>query len=289
MMNRRDFLKSSLISAVAILINGKNVFSAGNHFYDEIEMIENKLNIYKNIDSNTSISELIIHIGKDFLGTPYEAGTLDIHSDREELVLKISGFDCVTFVENVLNYARLINLKKLYLDGFKNELINIRYRDGIISDYTSRLHYFSDWIYDNEKKGIVQDITGGAGGIVYNKEINFMTSHKDSYKQLKENKSLVRIMYEIEDKINIRTKYYLKKSDVKKNQSSINTGDIVALTTEIEGLDVTHTGFAYIENEKLLFLHASQKAGKVIISKEGLLSYINSVKKCSGIMIARPL
>lgn len=288
-MDRRDFIRSSFISAVAVLFYGKNVFSSGHNFFDEIALIENKLNFYKDIDPNTPVSELIIYIGKDFLGTPYEAGTLDVYSDREELVLKISGFDCVTFVENILNFSRLINLNKLDINGFKNELMNIRYRDGVISDYTSRLHYFSDWIYENEKKNIVKDLTGDSGGILYSKEINFMTGHKDLYKQLKENKSLVRKMYEIEDRINLRTKYYLKKSDVKKNQSSINTGDIIALTTEIDGLDVTHTGFAYIEDEKLLFLHASQKAGKVIISKEGLLSYLNSIKKCSGILIARPI
>jgi hypothetical protein len=287
-MERRDFIKSLILTSL-IFFNRKNGFSYGNQFYDETELIEKKLREYKKIDEGLSLSELISYVGKDFLGTPYEAGTLDIYTDREELVLKISGFDCVTFVENVLNFSRLINLGKLDLESFKNELIKIRYRDGIISDYTSRLHYFCDWIYENEKKSIIKAVTGEIGGVEYKKEINFMTSHKDSYKQLKENKSLVKKMYEIEDNINLRKIYYLKKSDIKKNQSGINTGDIIALTTEIEGLDVTHTGFAYIENGKLLFMHASQKYGKVIISYEGLSGYLNSIKKCSGIMIARPL
>lgn len=288
-MYRRHFIKTSLLLSGSLLFSRNSLLSAKDRFYDEIELIENKLIDYNQIESSVPVSDLISLIGKDFLGTPYEAGTLEIKIDKEELILKISGFDCVTFVENILNFSRLVLLNKLNIENFKSELTKIRYRDGIIKDYTSRLHYFCDWIYNNEKKEIIKNITSEIGGSVYSKEINFMTSHKDSYEQLKNNKSLVNKMYDIEDNISLRKMYYIKKSDVKENQSEINTGDIIALTTEIKGLDITHTGFAYVENEKLLFMHASQKAGKVIISYEGLLSYINSVKKCSGIMVARPL
>jgi len=288
-MDRRNFIKSGLLLSGALFIPKNNLFPPVANSFDEIELIKKKLADYGKSLNDMDLPSLISSIGQDFLGTPYVAGTLDVNTEEEKLILKISSFDCVTFVENVLTFSRLIYIQnKSSVDDFRNELTKIRYRNGVIDDYTSRLHYFCDWIYDNEKKGIVKDITEDIGGILYDKEINFMTSHTDSYPQLKNNKSLVRKMYEIEDSINLRKKYYLKRFGLKQNQSQIQTGDIIALTTEIAGLDVTHTGIALNDNGKVLFLHASQKAGEVIISNEGLLGYINSIKKCTGIMVARP-
>ncbi|MBN1632985.1 MAG: DUF1460 domain-containing protein [Ignavibacteria bacterium] len=288
-MNRRNFLKSSIFLSAALVVPKFNFFPENNRLLDEIELVRAKLDYYENICKDLTLSDLISFVGNDFLGAPYEGGSLDFNVDVEELVIRISSFDCVTFVENVLNFSRLLFMNKTTTDDFISELTKIRYRNGVITDYTSRLHYFSDWIFDNEKKGIVKDITQDIGGIVYDKEINFMTNHLDSYKQLKNNKSLVKKMYEIEDNISLRKKYYLKRYGLKQNQSKIQTGDILALTTDIAGLDVSHTGLALNDNGRILFLHASQKAGKVIVSNEGLLGYINSIKKCTGVMVARPV
>lgn len=288
-MDRRNFIITGFLLSGAFFVPKYNLFPSLLKSFDEIELIKQKLADFAKSMNEMDLPSLIAAIAKDFLGTPYEAGTLDVNTDGEELVLKISSLDCVTFVENVLTFARLVYSGKLTIGDFKNKLSEIRYRNGVIGDYTSRLHYFSDWIYDNEKKGIVKDITEDIGGTLYDKEINFMTSHTDSYPQLKNNKSLVRKMYEIEDNINLRRKYYLKRYGLKQNQSQIQTGDIIALTTEIAGLDVTHTGIALNDNGKVLFIHASQKAGEVIVSNEGLLGYINSIKKCTGVMVARPV
>lgn len=288
-MDRRNFIISGFLLSGALFIPKYNLFPSLLKSFDEIELIKQKLADFSKSMNEMDLPSLIAAIAKDFLGTPYEAGTLDVNTDGEELVLKISSLDCVTFVENVLTFSRLVYSGKLTIGDFKNKLSEIRYRKGVIEDYTSRLHYFSDWIYDNEKKGIVKNITEDIGGTLYDKEINFMTSHTDSYPQLKNNKSFVRKMYEIEDNINLRKKYYLKRYGLKQNQSQIQTGDIIALTTEIAGLDVTHTGIALNDNGQVLFLHASQKAGEVIISNEGLLGYINSIKKCTGVMVARPV
>jgi len=288
-MQRRDFLKAAILIPASVFVYGKKAIPSGFMIFDESYLIEEKLKQYENIDSELAISEIIGKIGEDLLGTDYEAGTLDININHEELILKISGMDCVTFVENVLTFARLVKQNNLNLESFKNELTNIRYRSGVIEDYSSRLHYFCDWIFDNESKKIVRDISKESGGIRYDKTIDFMSKHKKSYGQLKNDITLFEKISAIEDEINTRRMYYIKKSDIKKNESGFKTGDIVALTTSIEGLDVTHTGFIYKEGENVLFMHASQKAGKVIISEEGLRGYINSVKKCTGIMLARPV
>ena len=114
--------------------------------------------------------------------------------------------------------------------------------------YPSRLHYFTDWIADNEQKGVVKDITRDIGGVPYNKNIDFMTTHIDSYKQLKGNDAYIQQMRTVEDMINSRDKYYIPKGEVDNFYDSLQTGDIIATTTDIAGLDVTHTGYIYKDN-----------------------------------------
>ena len=264
--------------------------SSGFNNLDDYEekLVKKKLNSFDESLKNESIDKIIGVVGKSLIGTEYVAGTLDENINSEKLVIKISGLDCVTFVENTLAMARTIQTGQPSLESFKDELQSIRYRDGKIDGYTSRLHYFSDWIYDNEKKGVVQDITKKIGGVMYNKKINFMSTHRSSYKQLESDDDALSQIKKIENKINNRDMYYIPKSSVDKYYDDLQTGDIIATTTEIKGLDVTHTGFIYKKKGKTYFLHASLSAKEVIVSKEELKSYLKSDKKKTGIMVARP-
>jgi hypothetical protein len=257
--------------------------------YEE-KLVKEKLSSFEVSLKNEPIDKIIKTVGLSFLGTEYVAGTLDEDLYREKLVIKISGLDCVTFVENTLAMSRAIASGSPTFDNYKDELQTIRYRDGKIEGYTSRLHYFSDWIYDNEKKGIVKNITKEIGGVPYNKKINFMSTHSGSYKQLNtDDGESNAIIKSIEKKINSRKLYYIPKGEVDTYYDDLQTGDIIATTTEIKGLDVTHTGYIYKKNGKTYFLHASIVAKEVIVSKEELKAYLKSDKKKTGIIIARPL
>ena len=167
--------------------------------------------------------------------------------------------------------------------------MKIRYRHGIIDGYTSRLHYFCDWIYDNQLKSYVNDITRDLGGEVYAKNINFMSTHVNSYKQLADSSNLQKIKA-VEDEINLRTYFYIPKKNISKISDRLQNGDIIATTTSIPGLDVTHTGYV-IKDESggTFFLHASSIMKEVIISSSSLADYINEDPKKTGIMVARPL
>jgi hypothetical protein len=289
-MNRRNFVKSSLLlSASGFLtkIAGFNNFFASYDDY-EIKKCKEKLASLDLSYKNYSLNDIISYVGKSFLGIPYEAGTLDVNTNREELVIKVTGLDCVTFVENTLAMSRLIQKGDTSFNLFKNELTSIRYRDGVIDKYPSRLHYFTDWIYDNQKKGIVEDITKEIGGKNYNKKIDFMTSHIDSYKQLKNNPDYIDSMKIIESDINQRQLYYIPKSTIANFYDSLKTGDIIATTTDISGLDVTHTGYIYKDDTGTYFLHASITKKEVIISDSELKEYLAGNKKQTGVIVARP-
>ena len=67
----------------------------------------------------------------------------------------------------------------------------------------------------------------------------------------------------------------------------IKDGDIVALVTTIEGLDVTHLGFAIWRGETLHLMHASMKHRKVVIDERSLYEYLQDRKSCPGVRVVR--
>lgn len=287
-MRRINHYNSAAIIFTVILMLIPFGLNSGTDDDYEIKAVKKKLKSFDRKLSDSDIADIIVTVGKSFIGTEYVAGTLDKNTKSEKLVIKISGLDCVTFVENTLAISRIIRKGNFDFESYSDELTKIRYRDGEINGYSSRLHYFTDWIYDNEKKGIVSDITKSIGGIPYYKTIDFMSSHADSYKQLADNSDIVDEMKDIEKKMNRRDLYYIKKSEVDDFYESLQSGDIIATTTNIEGLDVTHTGFIYKKNGKTHFLHASITKGEIIISKEELKEYLKGNKKQTGIIVARP-
>lgn len=289
-LSRRNFFKASALSALSIygLASGFR-FNSMDFFLDDYDEMLCKKKFKLFVDAglkDKSIGDVIGEVGKSFIGTDYVAGTLDKNMD-EKLVIDLTGLDCVTFVENCLTFARCVKKGKTSFEDYKKELEKIRYRDGMLDGYSSRLHYFCDWIYNNEDKGIVKNITAEIGGVSYDKKIDFMTSHVKSYKQLGDKANLDNIRT-AEEAINSRYMYYIPKNDIHKAYDSMQTGDIIATTTKIDGLDVTHTGYVYKEGGGTYFMHASSVKKQVIISEMELEEYILSDSKKTGIMVARP-
>jgi hypothetical protein len=277
----------TVVALLFMLFTGISAFSQDDDY--EVKSVKKKLKSFDSSLSEKELYNIIAEVGKSLRGVEYVAGTLDNSVNDEKLVIKITGLDCVTFVENVLAISRIIRKGTPDYENYRSELQKIRYRDGEINGYASRLHYFSDWIYDNQKKGIVEDITKQIGGVPYKKKIDFMSSHVDSYKQMKNSPGIADEIIAIEKEINGRKMYYIPKGDVDNFYESMQTGDIIATTTKIEGLDITHTGFVYKDNGKVKFMHASITKGEIVISSESLKEYLSKNAKQSGIMVARPL
>ncbi|MBE2255973.1 MAG: DUF1460 domain-containing protein [Ignavibacteria bacterium] len=286
---KKIFLSSLFIGLFIILSYNKIYSTDISDDYEDMKCKKILAKLDLN-DKDKSISDLMILTGENFLGTEYVGGTLDKNVKTENLVVYVTGLDCVTFVENALVMALLVKSGKTDFDSYKKELTRIRYRNGVIDGYPSRLHYFTDWIYDNQQKGIVKDITEEIGGIPYDKKIDFMTTHIDSYPQLKNNSENVRQMEVFENLMNARQLYYIPKNQVDKYYDKLQSGDIIATTTDIGGLDVTHTGLIYKdENGKTKFMHANVKTKEVMITKEELKEYLMGNKKQTGIIVARPI
>ena len=238
-------------------------------------------------DTNLPIGELIVKTALFFRETPYVASTLD-NNKSEQLVINLRQFDCTTFVESCIALSRTLKTGDHTFSNFCNQLQIIRYRDGKITDYSSRLHYVTDWIYDNSKKGILKNESSVLGGTLNNKTINFMSSHTDAYKPLRNNSELQQKITDTESQINSRGGYYfVKKENINKISNQVLNGDIVVFATSINGLDYTHIGIAYHDGIKLTFIHASSKAMKVIVEPHSLSDYCLKSTRCIGVSILR--
>jgi hypothetical protein len=235
--------------------------------------------------AETAMGELALTVGRRFMGTPYVGKTLE-KSDQEQLVVEMEGMDCTTFLENVVVFSRLVKLDELNFEAFQRELKKLRYRDGLLEGYASRLHYFTDWIHNNERKGIVRDVTRSLGGIPYPKPINFMSAHRDAYQQLAED-AYFEAMKKLEDEINQRKRYVIPEDRVAVLSSAIRDGDLIAITTDIEGLDIIHVGVAIHQQGRLHLMHASTDHKQVVISAKSLAEYLRSNRRQTGIMVAR--
>ena len=250
---------------------------------ERLNMMLSKLSQEDN--TQKTMNELMVEIGLQFLNTPYLEKTLEVSED-EKLVINLVGLDCTTFLESVMAMARIVKSNRPAFREYERELEFIRYRAGTRKEYPSRLHYFSDWIYDNQQKGVLSDITKDIGGEMYANHPSFMSSHPASYSQLADVEFVEQIKL-AEAAIATREYYYLPKTAVRVQENKIMPGDLIAITIALENLDVSHVGIAIKQNGRIHLLHASLDSKKVEISEKPLSDYLMSHKSQSGIMVCR--
>jgi len=255
--------------------------------------------------------DLVARIGERFVGTPYEPHTLELPGP-ERLVINLEALDCVTFVENVLVLARLARSAShgatdppgagnaasrhtgllddpgRFRAAYRHELTRIRYRGGVLDGYPSRLHYFSEWIADNEASGLLNAISRELGGVADTSPIDFMSTHPDAYRQLAGADVLAEIA-RMEARLGEAARYYIPADAIEAASAGIQDGDIIAATSTVEGLDIAHTGIALWQDGVLRLLHAPLVGSHVRISEESLAGRIGRMRGQDGIMVARPL
>lgn len=231
--------------------------------------------------------ELVVAVASFFLETPYVASTLE--KDPEGLVINLRELDCSTLVDNVVALCRMLKSEDHTFESFCNELRNLRYRHGTITDYTDRLHYTSDWLYENDRKRLVRDVNKEVGGIPLKIEPGFMSTHPDSYQALKGHPERIERISAVEREVARRSYHYIPKDQISARAPRIENGDVVCFTTAIKGLDISHVGIITRVGEKLTFIHASSLAKKVIVNEESLEAYVKKGKNSTGIMIGRPV
>ncbi len=237
--------------------------------------------------SASNPNELMEFIGRQFVGMPYKSGTLEM--EPETLTINLDEFDCTTFIETVTALALTIEDRKNSWQDFANNLESLRYRQGEANGYASRLHYFSDWIVTNTHRGYIKEVTDRIPQSDSQiKTLDYMSHNRASYPALKDSATFEGIK-------NMEVGYrshrfrYIKSARLtsKPVTNALKGGDIVALTTKIGGLDVSHVGLIVIEKDGPHLLHASSREGKVVVDKLPLAEYMRKSSNLTGIRVIR--
>lgn len=237
------------------------------------------------------IGELIGKIAREFEGTPYVASTLEVYPNREICSVNLIGLDCVTFIETTLAYARMLKKGGHKPEDLRAEVALIRYRAGTTGDYSTRLHYMSDWLADNSSKRVVKLLDQLPGAIPFTQKVGFMSTHPASYVQLINEPDQVEKIKKCEAAINSRQLKYVPMKKISAIEPLLKTGDIVAVCTSQAGLDVVHTGFVYRTSDGIAhFIDASSTKSKMKVTLEpGPISgSLHWSKNLTGVIFARP-
>jgi hypothetical protein len=244
----------------------------------------------------TALGRSAIRVGELARGSPYEPYTLDAYLKSggdpgvEPLTLSLTQFDCVTLIEACLGVARVAQGAGVPTwQRLGSEVERIRYRDGKREGYTSRLHYFSEWIQDGARRGLVRDLGGELGGVEDPRPLRFMTEHRDKYPAMR-NADVFQEIEDIEQGLDRLPRRVIPTKRIPQLVGRIETGDVLGFATEISGLDVTHAAFAYRgEDGVLRVLHAPLSGGVVEVTRATLPEYVAAIKRSTGVLVARPL
>jgi hypothetical protein len=289
-MDRRKFISSAAVATLAASIPTK-LFGAFMQELSDEEICKMKFDLAVSAHlAGKPIGDVIVEIGKSFIGTDYVGHVLE-DDGPEKLVVNLRALDCVTFYENCTTLARCVKMGKTTFDDYKAQLQFLRYRDGKIDGYTSRLHYTTDYWFNGEQKGILKvvtrDIFGEKNVAEIQRPINFMTAHRDIYKQIATNDELFAVIKSQEDAINKRTDYFMPKGNLHQFEDAVQNGDLLGITTNVPGMDIAHTGVAVKKDGRLYFMHAPITGSKVQITGVPMHDYLARNSKQTGIIVAR--
>ena len=225
-------------------------------------------------------------------GTPYVNYTLELHDTIEAPSVNMNGMDCWTLFEIALCMARLVALHPPpYSPQEMLRLIEMdRYRNGRCTGrFDSRLHHLEDWIRDNERRGLVQDITPSLGGKKLHRRMAYMGKKPHLYRQLRADPSLVPAFVRLENELSRRGISYIPRSQVPRIESKLRNGDIICIVTNWHETYTSHVGLASRDSNGVLrFLHASKNHREVVLD-DRLSDYLNKFSTHAGIYVARPL
>lgn len=259
-----------------------------NEASDTIRITEVLLKVQQEIPSGSAQSR-VESFGKQFLNLPYKGGTLDSGTGEEALVVDMEEFDCTTYVETMLALAYTLGENRTSWRDFIYNLERLRYRNGSVNGYASRLHYASDWVVDNVHRGNLKEVTDQIAETTHQiKTLDFMTSNRDKYPALKDD-ATYRKMTDVERGYRSHRYPYIKstKTGSKDVVNNLRNGDVVLIVTKTPGLDVQHMGIVTFVDGLPHLMHASSAAGKIIVDKNPLSEYLRRNRSALGIRVLR--
>lgn len=254
---------------------------------DSVTIVE----LLQKVQRQRSNACLPLYFAHQLMGRPYVGHTLE-GQKTERLVVNTRQLDCTTLVETVTALTLCAQKRQTSFADYLHMLTLIRYRGGQLNGYTSRLHYFTDWILDNESLKIVEDVAvkGAPFTAIQTVRISYMSQHPTAYAALKSNKKNVEKIAQQEKNLTGRKFRYIPKGNIvntKLLRNAVKNGDIIAIVTNKKGLDIAHVGFAEWQADGLHLLNASSIHKQVVLESMTLLQYMKKHPSFLGIRVVR--
>ncbi|MCR5003554.1 MAG: DUF1460 domain-containing protein [Bacteroidales bacterium] len=300
-------IASAVALASAAGLRAQNVAPADIHLPNQEEVnqqIFDKVYSAVKADADRPMPELVVKIARQFLGTQYIWASLE--TEPEQLQVYLDKTDCILFVELSTCFALTVKGYEIVQAGdgqnfclrsepsvrkaeptyqtLCNNIRNMRYRLGVVDDYTSRIHYTSEWILQNQTNGIVEEFSKEIGE-QFDQPFFYMSTHTDTYVQLKNNPDRQARIKSMEEHIAAQTPFfYVSQANLRKPEviSQIHSGDIIAFISPRDGLDLAHVAIACADEKgEMHFIHASYGKKKVVFEAESLADYAtNGIRVC---------
>lgn len=240
-----------------------------------------------------SVGELMGRLGQELLGTPYVAHTLELDDTKEFCTVNLDGLDCVTFFENCFALARILRAGQATPGALLDAVRSTRYRGGRQEGYTSRLHYTTDWIWDNVRRGNVRDLAAELPGAeAFTQKVGVMSAHPEAYRQLHAHPEWLPEIREIEKAINARPKMFVPMAQVASIEPLLQSGDIIGIATSTTGVDIAHTGLCLKDADGVArFMNASSAPSRMKVTLEPgpLHEAVSRSPRNTGLVVARPV
>jgi hypothetical protein len=232
-------------------------------------------------------------------GIPYGGGGAGCPYDKTLVTCR--QLDCVTFVETVLAAALAAREPAVgqatptddYLFArYLHHLNRLRYYDGIVDGRSKRITYFTDAMRIQCRNGVCQDVGSLAHAERFQKPIHYMTSNPGRFRGTPNWEDVRRTETTLSnaERFYFPLRYNTDSTDLDLAAvaSVVRNGDVVGLTTNVPGLDVSHVGFLTLRNGELCFTHASF-VRKAVVVEQSLKQYLLTRNSITGLVVFRPL
>lgn len=281
--------KTMVLAVVMLYIPTGSEAATPDYWRSDSVKVVRLLNQAAKLDSSTNY---MVYFARQLKGLPYVGKTLEKHPE-EKLVVNLRQMDCTTYVESVLALTQCAKQGTKNFEDYCRNLQRIRYKNGDIH-YINRLHYFSYWIEENVRKGIVELVEGDKSlfSAIQTVQANYMTTHASAYPMLTKNKKWISGIRKMEEAITGNKYAYIPKTklgDSKLLRRTVHDGDIIVILTSKRGLDTSHIGIAIWHDDGLHMLHASSLRHRVVEDPKPFKRYMMEQRSHTGIRVVRPL
>lgn len=238
----------------------------GESHYYQMSIDEIDKDIRATVQRQLTNQQKMEYYSERFLDAPYELQCEGegVHGKYETWpLMNLKQVNCMTYCEIVM----ALTLSDYYEEMF-NVLQHIRYYQGLIG-MASRNHYtMADWLPANQ--WCLDDISRLVGGDD-TQQLTRTISHKTFF----EKKGIQDLPVYLPDRD--VTIDYIPLGKLAKHETSLRSGDVVALIQNRPAIFSAHMLLVIKKNNKTFFRHASMSAGKVL--DVPFSEYIQSLQK----------